>query len=113
MLEKFKRAALKAIEEYKILDAFAPNDPWVHAQLADIYRTLDLPQEEMREYEAILKVTASDSNILLRLGVLYFEHGYSAQGLRLYEILKNSQDPKAEELIACYDNTLRDEYSEV
>lgn len=112
MLEKFKSASLRAIEEYKILDAYAPNDPWVHAQLADIYRVLNLPQEEMREYEAILKVSTGAPEVLLRLGSLYFEHGFSAQGLRLYEALKNSNDPKAEELIASYGSALGDEYLE-
>lgn len=102
MFEKFQKASFRAIEEYKILDAYAPNDPWVHAQLAGIYRALELPQEEMREYEAILKVTASDPEILLRLGILYFEHGYSAGALRLYEVLKNGDAPQAEELISFY-----------
>jgi hypothetical protein len=112
MLEKFRNAALKTIEEYKILDSYAPNDPWVHAQLADIYRALDLSQEEMREYEAILKVSSSDAEVLLRLGILYFEHGYSAQALRLYEALKQNGNPKAEELIARYGSALIDEYPE-
>jgi tetratricopeptide (TPR) repeat protein len=110
MHEKFVRAAQRAIEEYKILDAYVPDDPWVHAQLASIYRALDRPQEEMREYEAILKVTTSDSNVLLRLGVLYFEQGYSAKALALYEILNNNNDPNAAELIAYYDLKVSDEY---
>lgn len=110
MVEKFRKAASKAVEEYKILDAYAPNDPWVHAQLADIFRSLEMPQEEMREYEAILKVSANNREVLLRLGILYFEHGFSAQALKLYDALKNSGDPKAEELIAYYGSTLGDEY---
>ncbi|MBS0604720.1 MAG: hypothetical protein JSS60_06760 [Verrucomicrobia bacterium] len=112
MLEKFRKASLKAIEEYKILDSYAPNDPWVHAQLASIYRDLDLPQEEMREYEAILKVSNGTSEVLFRLGVLYFAHGFSAQALRLYEALKKNNDPKADELIASYGSSLSDEYPE-
>jgi tetratricopeptide (TPR) repeat protein len=112
MLEKFKKAALCAVEEYKILNAYAPNDPWVHAQLADIYRTLDLPLQEIQEYEAILKTSSANGDILLRLGTLYFEHGASAQALRLYEVLKEQgDDSKAEELIASYGSALIDEYS--
>ncbi len=112
MVAKFQKAAAKAIEEYKILDAYAPNDPWVHAQLASIYRDLELPLEEMREYETLLKASSPDSQILLRLGTLYFAHGQSAQGLRLYEILKNHNDPHAETLIAHYGASLSDEYPE-
>lgn len=102
MLEKFKKAAFKAIEEYKILDAYAPNDAWVHAQLAGVYRSLDLPHDEMREYEEILKHSTGDSELLFRLGTLYFTHGFSAQALRLYEALKRNNDPRAEDLIANY-----------
>jgi lipopolysaccharide biosynthesis regulator YciM len=61
----------------------------------------------MREYETILKVAPNENEVLLRLGSLYFEHGLSAQGLRLYEKLKNSGDTKkAEELISFYDAAL-------
>jgi tetratricopeptide (TPR) repeat protein len=109
MLDKFKRASLRAIEEYKILDSYVPNDPWVHAQLATIYRNLDLFHEEMRAYETILKIAPHDRVALFRLGVLCFKHGLSAQGLRLYEQLKKSSDAKADELIACYDVVLNDE----
>jgi predicted Zn-dependent protease len=110
MIEKFQKAALRAIEEYKILDAYVPNDPWVHAQLAGIYRDLDRPHDEMQEYEAILKVTSSDSNVLFRLGTLYFEHGYSGKALRLYEIMQEGNDPNAAELIAYYGMNISDEY---
>lgn len=112
MLEKFRKAALRSVEEYKILDFYAPNDPWVHAQLAGIYRTLDMPLDEIREYEAILKASSGDAEILLRLGTLYFEHGFSAQALHLYDILKKNGDPKADELIASYGSALEDDYSE-
>ncbi len=112
MLEKFKKASLKAVQEYKILDSYVPSDPWVHAQLALIYHHLDLYQDEMREYEAILKVSPQDREVLFRLGVLYFSHGLSAQGLRIYEQLKKNSDAKADELIACYDAAMADEYPE-
>ncbi len=112
MLEKFKQTSFKAIEEYKILDSYAPNDPWVHAQLAQIYHNLDLFQEEMHEYETILKISSNDREVLFRLGVLYFKYGLSAQGLRIYEQLKKSSDAKATELIAHYDAVLNDEYPE-
>lgn len=110
MLEKFKKASFRAIEEYKIIAFYAPNDPWVHAQLSIIYCNLDLFQEEMREYEAILKISPNDHEILFRLGSLYFKHGLSAQGLRVYDQLKKNNHAKADELIACYDSVLSEEY---
>lgn len=103
MIDKFKTASLRAIEEFKILNSYAPNDPWILAQLAALYRNLDMPQEEMRQYESILKVSPQESEVLYRLGVLYFEHGFSAQALRLYEQLKKNNDPMADALIASYD----------
>jgi tetratricopeptide (TPR) repeat protein len=114
MLENFKQASLRAIEEYKILDSYAPNAPWVHAQLAVIYHNLNLFHEEMREYEMILKISPNDRQVLLRLGVLYFKQGQSAQGLRIYEQLKkSSDDSKADELIAHYDSALHAEHPEI
>lgn len=113
MLEKFKRTSQRAIEEFTILDAYAPNDPWVHAQLANVYRNLEEPQEEMRQYEAILRVCPNDREVLFRLGSLYFQHGLSAQGLKVYEQLKKHNDLKADELIACYDASLNEDYPEI
>ncbi len=112
MQRKFQMAAQRAIEEYKILDAYAPNDPWVQAQLASIYRALNRPEEEMQAYETIVKMTSSDGNILLRLGTLYFEQGFSAKALQLYEILKANGDPAAEELISQYGIAISEQYPE-
>jgi len=103
MLKKFEKTSWRAIEEYKILDYYAPNEPWVHAQLASIFHDLNLPQEEIKEYEAILSASPQDRDILFRLGILYFEQGLNAQGLKLYEQLKKMHDSKAEELLSYYD----------
>lgn len=103
MLKKFEKTSWRAIEEYKILDYYAPNEPWVHAQLASIFHDLNMAQEEIREYEVILSAAPQDREILFRLGVLYFEQGLNAQGLRLYEQLKKMDDIKAEELLSFYD----------
>jgi len=102
MVEKFRRSSLRALEEYKIVSTYASNDPWVYAQLAAVYCNLELPEEEMRAYEALLKVMPSEPNALFRLGQLCFEQGLSAKGLSLYEELKKRGDERAEALIACY-----------
>jgi tetratricopeptide (TPR) repeat protein len=102
MQQKCREVAERAIEEFKILDQFAPNDPWVHAQLASIYHDLEMPQEEISAYEAILKISATDKDALFRLGVLYFQEGQIAKGLQVYSLLKQGKDPKATELISYY-----------
>lgn len=99
---KFRKTAQKAIEEFKILNDYAPNDPWVHAQLAYSYSDLNMPKEEIREYEVILKLRPNDTEILFKLGSLYFEQGRNSDGLRIYEKLKQVNFKKAEGLISFY-----------
>ncbi|MES2344445.1 MAG: hypothetical protein V4494_00705 [Chlamydiota bacterium] len=100
MFLKFKKVCERAIEEYKILDAYVPNSPWVYAELAAIYHDLEQPEEEIRCYETMLKISANDEKILFRLGVLYFQQGLNAKALRIYEILSSTDE--ADELISYY-----------
>ncbi|HRW58481.1 MAG TPA: hypothetical protein P5048_02545 [Chlamydiales bacterium] len=100
--ERYQQAMQKAIEEYKIISDFAPNDPWVHAQLASSYHTLNLKKEETVEYEKILKFSPNDNEVKYRLGVLYFELGNHAQALKIYEDLLDAGFKKAYDLISCY-----------
>ncbi|MDP1836233.1 MAG: hypothetical protein Q8K75_09965 [Chlamydiales bacterium] len=99
---KFRAAAERAIEEFQILNDYAPDDPWIHAQLAYSYRDLQMPQEEIREYETILRLRPDDRETLYRLGTLYFQQGFNAKGLRVYEELKGSNFKRAESLIKHY-----------
>lgn len=99
---KFKINSERAIEEFKILSIYAPNDPWWHEQLAYSYCELKMPLEAIAEYELILKFNPSNSEILYRLGILYFRLGRNAQGLQTYEQLKHSHYKKAEMLILEY-----------
>jgi tetratricopeptide (TPR) repeat protein len=102
--DKFRSTAKKAIEEFKILSEYAPNDPWVHTQLAYSYHDLQMPEEETHEYEIILKLRPNDSDILYKLGTLYFQQGRNARGLQIYEELKTIDYKKAEDLIQHYAN---------
>ncbi len=99
---KFRSTAERAIEEFKILSDYAPQDPWVHAQLAYSYHDLQMPTEEIREYEIILQLCPDDKDTLFKLGKLYFEQGLNAKGLHVYETLKKSNYKKAENLIHFY-----------
>lgn len=103
MKEKFIKTAERAIEEFKILNDYAPHDPWVHMQLAYSYHDLQMPLEEIREYEIILSLRPNDHDVIFKLGVLYFEQGMTAKGLRIYEALKRLHPQKAENLIKFYD----------
>lgn len=100
--EKFRAIAVRAIEEFKILSEYAPDDPWVHSQLAYSYHDLQMPLEEIKEYETIQKLVPDDRDNLYKLGVLYFQQGYNAKGLRVYEELKKGHYKKAESLIKYY-----------
>ncbi len=107
LMERFRFTAERAIEEFKILNDYAPDDPWVHVQLAYSYRDLGMPQEEIREYEIVLGLCPDDYDTLYRLGVLYFEQGYNANGLEVYETLKKNNLKKAEQLISHYSDRHR------
>lgn len=107
MQEKFRNAANFAIEEFRILDHYAPEDPWVYAQLAAIYHDLHLPEEEIRAYETLLKISPDDKEVLFRLGVLYFEQGQNAKALQIYDLLKGTKADKAEALISHYGSFLK------
>lgn len=100
--QKFKIAAEKAIEEFKILRDYSPNDPWIREQLAYSYCDLQMPTEAIAEYEKILLLNPGDTEMLYKLGVLYFQSGRTAQGLHVYEQLKSSHYKKAEMLISHY-----------
>lgn len=102
MQETFREVAEKAIEEFKILNDYAPDDPWVHIQLAYSYHDLQMPEEEIREYETILSLRQDDKETLFKLGMLYFQQGMNAKGLRIYDTLKKTNYQKAENLIKFY-----------
>ncbi len=101
-IEEARRYCRRAIEEFKILCQYAPHDPWVHTQLAYGYHDLQMPKEEIREYEILLKLCPYDRQVLYDLGVLYFEQGMNAQGLKIYDDLKRVNLQKAEALIQHY-----------
>lgn len=108
--EKFKLSAEKAMEEFRILNEYAPDDPWIHMQLAYSYRDLQMPQEEIQEYETLIKLCPDDIDSLYKLGSLYFQTGNNAKGLRIYQSLKAKDFQKAEHLIGLYGQSRLDLY---
>jgi len=103
MRRKFEVALERALEEYYIIDAYAPDDPWVHAQRAALYKELGRPDAEQNEYEQILKIDPQNGEILFRLGKLYFHKGENARALKIYDELRNIDTERAQELISHYD----------
>jgi tetratricopeptide (TPR) repeat protein len=99
---KAEMSSKNALEELTILQAFAPDELWVHDQLAISYKELKMPEKEIEEYEAILRLCPDDHQATLRLGILYFSQGKNAKGLEMYEKLKQVQPLLAEELIEHY-----------
>jgi len=111
MQKKFEMALERALEEYHIIDEYAPNDLWVHAQRASLYKELEKADEEQAEYEVILQIDPENNEILLRLGKLYFRKGETAKGLKIYDSLQTLDPEKAVELINEYDAYKVEEYS--
>jgi tetratricopeptide (TPR) repeat protein len=108
--EKFKMTANLAIEEFQILSQYAPNDPWVHEQLAAGYRELGLHTEHIQEMELLWKLKPQDREILFSLGSLYFQQGLNAKGLQVYEELKKARFKKVEDLLSNYGRTATSEH---
>lgn len=99
---KAEMSSKNALEELTILQAFAPDELWVHDQLAISYKELKMPEKEIEEYEVILRLCPDDHQASLRLGILYFSQGKNAKGLEIYERLRQMQPLLAEELIEHY-----------
>lgn len=102
MKEQFLFYSKKAIEECTILENLAPKDPWVLAHLAEIYRLQEKAEEEIRQCEQLLELTPDNTELLFQLGVLYFQEGHSAKGLKIYELLQKEPSNKASQLIQHY-----------
>ncbi|MEN9654092.1 MAG: hypothetical protein RL235_204 [Chlamydiota bacterium] len=107
--DRSKYFANLALEEFHILCHFAPNDPWVHEQLAAGYKELEMAPEETKETELLLKLRPQDQELLFRLGLLYFQQRLNGKGLQIYEQLKKSNPKQAEALIGAY--ALRNSHS--
>jgi tetratricopeptide (TPR) repeat protein len=92
----------RALEEFKILSDYAPSDPWVHEMLALSFHELGMTKQEIQEYETILSLQPDQLDALFKLGVLYFQEGENAKGLKVYEQLKAIDSEKAGNLIQYY-----------
>lgn len=103
--KRFEIASKRAIEEFIILKDFAPNDPWIHAQLAQCYHSLNLFEEEAKEYQIMLDLSPDDNEIKFRLGRIYFNLGRNAEGLQVYDELKKEGYKKAQDLLNFYAST--------
>lgn len=100
--KKFKLIMEKAIEEFRILATYVPDNAWVHQQLAISFRDLKRTKEELREYEILAKIRPKDPEVLHRLGVLYFQEGLTSKGLMIFEKLKSIDPEKGASLISLY-----------
>lgn len=106
LLESCRKMEKLAVEELHILNYYAPNDPWVHEQLAKRFSQLEMQEEEMEELETLSTLRPQDIEILSRLGTLYFQRGMHAKGLKIYQSLLLLHPIKAKHLIALYGNQI-------
>lgn len=98
----FQIYSQKAVEEFKILEDLSSQDPWALAGLAEIYRLQEKAEEEISQCEKLLELTPDNSDLLLQLGILYFQKGHASKGLKIYELLQRDSSTKAEQLIQYY-----------
>lgn len=103
MEAKSKKLLERALQELIILNDFAPHDPWVYAQLASLYEELKMIDKEIEQYEKILEISPEEKEVLLRLGICYFQQGHNAKGLRIYQRLKTIAPHQANDLLNYYD----------
>jgi tetratricopeptide (TPR) repeat protein len=106
MKQRFEKAARSGVEELKVVLRCSPSDPWALTQIAKVYHDLGLKQDERKAYETLLALRPQDGEIHYQLGKLYFELGHMAEGLHLYQELRERKDPKAQKLIEHYDTGL-------
>jgi len=100
--EKLDFASKRAVEEFHIINEFAPNDLWVHAQLAHCYQVLERFEDEAAEYEKILEIRPHDQEIRFRLAKILFSLGQNAKALKHYDWLKQNKYKKADALLEEY-----------
>jgi tetratricopeptide (TPR) repeat protein len=103
MQQKSLSFAQKAIEEFKVLEEYSPDTPWIYANLAEIYRLQDKLEEEISQCEQLIKLSPENIEVLFRLGALYFRKGSNAKGLKVYSTLKHEYPEKANHLISLYE----------
>lgn len=100
--EKFFLTAKRAIEEFKILNEYAPESAWVYSQLAYSYHDLQMPLEEIQAYEMVLQLQPNDTDTMAKLGERYFRQGLNVKGLQIYAQLRGLDIKKAENIIKYY-----------
>jgi tetratricopeptide (TPR) repeat protein len=100
--KNFRTFSNSSIEELKILSEYAPNDPWVHAQLAQSYHSLELFDNEALEYEKLLAISPNDNEVKYRLAKIHFKLGNNAKALVIYEQLQMEGYKKAVDLLRYY-----------
>lgn len=91
-----------AIEELKILSDLTPHEGAVYFELASCYGAMRMKDKEIKTLEKGREVDPENQDILFRLGQLYFSERESAKGFKIYEILKNRDTSKSDQLMSFY-----------
>jgi tetratricopeptide (TPR) repeat protein len=102
MREKFLACSSRAVEECTILKEYGTSNRWLLLQLAKIYELREDIAKQTEQYEELRALFPEDIGILAELGVLYFIQGEHVKGLKIYEMIKDSDPQKATEVLSKY-----------
>ncbi len=99
---KFINSLNHAIEEYQILSAELPDDPWVLMQLGICFHELKDYENEIICFEKILETSENNHAVMVRLAKLYFAQKKHSHGFKLYKMLRDQEVEGIDELIDNY-----------
>jgi len=99
---QYTTSLTQAVQELLIVSEKEPESIWVHEQLLECYGALEMEEAQIEKADTLFELAANSSQVLLMLGIMYFEKNCYAKGLEIYAKLQ-STDPKAAcELIEAY-----------
>jgi hypothetical protein len=98
-LEKYYHLA---IEELKIISEICDEECWVHSDLASLYSFFGDFEKEMEQYEILSGKISDDKEIMYKLGMLYFRHQKTSNGLKIYNKLRKLDALYAKNLLSHY-----------
>ncbi|MFY7842575.1 MAG: tetratricopeptide repeat protein [Rhabdochlamydiaceae bacterium] len=92
----------RCIQEQKIIKNLQSKDTETCLQLAYLYSLLGDIDQQIAEYEELITYDSDHEEALYNLACLYFQKEEKAEGLKIYEKLKNMASSRAELLINHY-----------
>jgi len=92
----------KALDEFLILKEYLPENGWILHSLIDCYGKLEESDKQLAICKELQCLFPQDAKILFTIGEIYFKKGKRAQGLEIYDNLKNIRPELAQTLLKLY-----------